>query len=150
MASKRSPGRQRRHLNPGEHALLRRLVEQQLARIDEVDVGYVIDKGVPEADDLVASDERWRAMLGRQARLLHAALLAWWNEEVTFPWRSVAVMTSGLLYFISPWDLIPDVFPVVGQRDDAAVVAHCVELARTDLRRFARAEGLDLADHGLD
>jgi uncharacterized membrane protein YkvA (DUF1232 family) len=39
----------------------------------------------------------------------------------------VALM-GALLYFISPFDLLPDMLPIVGRTDDAAVVAGAIKL----------------------
>ena len=37
--------------------------------------------------------------------------------------KALAVMTFGLLYFLCPFDLIPDFIPVIGYFDDIAVLA---------------------------
>ena len=38
-----------------------------------------------------------------------------------------AVPALGLLYFVSPLDFIPDVFPILGQVDDLAIVVLALE-----------------------
>jgi uncharacterized membrane protein YkvA (DUF1232 family) len=37
------------------------------------------------------------------------------------PWQVKATMVVGLLYCLSPWDLIPEWVPVVGLLDDLAL-----------------------------
>lgn len=44
-----------------------------------------------------------------------------------------AQMISALIYFVSPVDIIPDFLPVVGYLDDAAVVAACIKLVKSDI-----------------
>jgi uncharacterized membrane protein YkvA (DUF1232 family) len=34
-----------------------------------------------------------------------------------------ATIATGLVYFLSPWDTVPDMIPFVGWTDDAAVIA---------------------------
>ena len=41
-----------------------------------------------------------------------------------------------LLYVLNPLDLIPDVLPIIGQIDDAAIVATCLMLVEHDLRTY--------------
>lgn len=39
------------------------------------------------------------------------------------PWYVRVILGAGLLYIISPYDLIPEWFPVVGIMDDLALAA---------------------------
>ena len=46
------------------------------------------------------------------------------------PWRAIGCMTAAVAYLLSPLDLIPDVFLVLGLADDALIhdyhtVGHC-------------------------
>lgn len=43
---------------------------------------------------------------------------------------------AGLIYLISPIDLMPDFIPIVGLLDDLAVLRVIVELIRSDLSKF--------------
>jgi uncharacterized membrane protein YkvA (DUF1232 family) len=43
-----------------------------------------------------------------------------------------------LLYVLNPLDLIPDFLPLVGQIDDAAVVAACLLMVRQDLHKYKK------------
>lgn len=52
------------------------------------------------------------------------------------PWTTIAVVTFALLYVLNPLDLIPDVLPVVGYVDDAAVVALCLKAVRSEVRAY--------------
>lgn len=61
------------------------------------------------------------------------------------PWRSLTMIVGGLLYFVAPLDLIPDVILGTGFLDDAAVVAFVLRSLRGDLDRFAEWE-----EHGSD
>ena len=91
--------------------------------------------GVPEK--LVAARSLLRggrlATLVRDVRSLFEMLL---DGEFKVPWSTTAAVVFGLGYFLMSVDLIPDVLPVVGFLDDAAVLAEVVYLVSGDLRRF--------------
>lgn len=46
------------------------------------------------------------------------------------PKGTVAAIIGTLLYVLSPVDLIPDVIPVVGYLDDAAVLGLCLKFCK--------------------
>lgn len=50
--------------------------------------------------------------------------------------RSVLAVIGGLLYFVSPVDLIPDVFVLLGFTDDAIVVSLVFGVVRQELAGF--------------
>lgn len=50
--------------------------------------------------------------------------------------ESVSVITGTLLYVLSPVDIIPDIVPVVGLSDDAAIVALCVASVAFDVEQY--------------
>lgn len=70
-------------------------------------------------------------------QLLIAMVRDYWARR----YRKVPVGVIGaaaftLLYVLNPLDLLPDVIPLVGQIDDAAVVAGCLMLIEHDLRSY--------------
>jgi uncharacterized membrane protein YkvA (DUF1232 family) len=58
------------------------------------------------------------------------------DRSFAVPWRTTAAIVFGLGYFLMSVDVIPDVLPVVGFLDDAAVLAEIVYLLSGDIRRF--------------
>lgn len=57
------------------------------------------------------------------------------------PFGTIAAIVGTLAYVLSPMDLIPDVIPIVGYLDDAAVLALCVKLTKFDVDRYKRETG---------
>jgi len=43
-----------------------------------------------------------------------------------------------LIYVLNPFDLVPDVLPVIGQVDDASVFAACLMLIQRDLNQYKK------------
>ena len=58
------------------------------------------------------------------------------------PKGTVAAIVGTLLYVLSPVDVIPDVIPVVGYLDDAAVLALCLKFAKHDVDEYKRVMGV--------
>jgi len=62
-------------------------------------------------------------------------------------WRSVALLVGGLLYTVSPADVVPDVVPFLGKLDDLAVLALITRLVNRDLREYCAFKGYLLDDY---
>jgi uncharacterized membrane protein YkvA (DUF1232 family) len=56
------------------------------------------------------------------------------------PVESLVVIVAGLLYVLSPFDVVPDVIPGVGVLDDAAVVGWVLKTVRDELEGFREWE----------
>lgn len=59
------------------------------------------------------------------------------------PWRTAAALAAALAYFVAPFDAVPDVIPVGGLLDDAAVLSLVFGAAEADLRRYCAWRGAD-------
>jgi uncharacterized membrane protein YkvA (DUF1232 family) len=53
-------------------------------------------------------------------------------------WGSKVLAIAALVYLISPIDAIPDIIPVLGLTDDAAVLAGTAARLATDLKRYMK------------
>ena len=74
-------------------------------------------------------------------------LRAWARREYTaVPWRTLIAVVAVLIYFLNPFDLIPDFLPTLGLVDDATLVALVVASISEDLARFREWE----AEQGAD
>lgn len=71
-----------------------------------------------------------------------ARLVAAWarKEYTTVPWRSILMAVGALVYFLDPFDAIPDAVPGLGYVDDASVIALVAGALKTDIERFVRWE----------
>ena len=52
------------------------------------------------------------------------------------PWWAISAVVFTLLYVFNPFDIVPDVLPVVGYVDDAAVFVLCLGLVEQQLREY--------------
>lgn len=86
---------------------------------------------------------------GRQILLLFELLRDWREGRQPMPWRSVAAVTAALLYFINPFDMMPDLLPAVGYLDDFVVIGACMRLIQSDLRAYMKSRRLPPEEYGL-
>lgn len=56
------------------------------------------------------------------------------------PWQSLLLIAAGLLYFVTPIDVVPDFISGLGLLDDATVLMFVVHRLRGELDRFRRWE----------
>lgn len=67
-----------------------------------------------------------------------------WSEgsyrRLTF--KTVSLATAALVYFVNPFDMVPDMLPFLGFVDDAAVIGFVIAAIRKELNRFRMWEGV--------
>jgi len=56
------------------------------------------------------------------------------------PWKSILLITGGLIYFITPLDFIPDFIPVFGMLDDVSVIMWIFKSISSDIEDFEAFE----------
>ena len=94
-----------------------------------------------------SEDNLWNKITGTAKKagsnLIYEVLqLFYVAQNPNVPMKIRAAMVAPLGYFISPVDLIPDLAPVVGYTDDAAVIAMAIAFAHAyindDIRQNAK------------
>ncbi len=58
------------------------------------------------------------------------------KEYKDIPLGTLIALVSGLLYWLSPADIIPDIIPIAGYVDDATVIAACLKLINDDIKEY--------------
>lgn len=90
--------------------------------------------------DVARKSERRGGRLGgvrEDLRLLQLLCLAWWRGEYRqISQQALIAAIAGLLYFLSPLDLLPDWLLGLGFLDDIAVLAWVVRSWRGELEAF--------------
>ena len=62
---------------------------------------------------------------------------AWFGQEYReVPWQTIAIALGAIIYFVNPFDAIPDFIPGVGYLDDALVIGVTVKSIKTALDAF--------------
>ncbi len=108
------------------------LIQRGSPKMTEKDLQKVVDKS-----DEIEKKFRSRGPLQRfidDGKLLISAVRDYWTGKYRkWPWGTVAAVVFTLIYVLDPFDLVPDVLPIIGEVDDAAVVAACLFLVERDL-----------------
>lgn len=76
--------------------------------------------------------------LWQDIKLLYSMISDVVKGRYKLPYRTIAAVAFTLLYFVNPFDLIPDIIPVVGYIDDAFVVSLCIKFIGTDLEKYRK------------
>jgi uncharacterized membrane protein YkvA (DUF1232 family) len=91
-------------------------------------------------DEAAEKGNRQRRIFGNLWTDFLAALrlLRAWNRG---QYRGMSLGTilsalAALIYFVNPFDLLPDIFPIFGYLDDATIVAWVLHSIRGDLEKF--------------
>ncbi|MBE9486980.1 MAG: DUF1232 domain-containing protein [Chloroflexi bacterium] len=58
------------------------------------------------------------------------------------PKKALTSMTVALIYFLVPFDVIPDFIPLVGYLDDALLLKFALDFAREDLDAYLIWKGM--------
>ena len=62
---------------------------------------------------------------------------SWVNGEYReIPWKSIVLAIAAVIYFVNPFDLIPDFLPFIGYADDATVIGFVIASLRKDIQQF--------------
>ncbi len=106
-------------------------------KVTDKDIETVVDKSEEIQKRFTSSGPLHRFV--DDGRLLVSAVRDYWSGRYRrLPLGTLGAIVFSLLYVFDPLDLIPDVLPIIGQIDDAAVVAGCLLLVEHDLGTYAR------------
>lgn len=110
-------------------------VKEGAQDVTEKDVEKVIKKS-----EEIKKKFNTRGPLARfieDARLLLAVVKDYRSGEYRqIPYATIAAIVFTLIYVFNPFDLVPDVLPIIGQLDDVAVMSACLILIEQDLSKY--------------
>jgi len=94
---------------------------------------------VEKLQDVEGRQELYNDFVGKvntYVRLMRSVL----RGEYHLPWKSVLLIVAGLVYFVSPVDLIPDFIPMSGLIDDVSIILWIFSTLREDIEHFSEWE----------
>lgn len=113
------------------------LVTEGAQRVADKDVETVVSKSEEIKRRFGAGGPLHRFV--EDGQLLIGMVRDYWSRSYRqVPFGTVAAAVFTLIYVLNPLDLIPDFLPIIGQVDDAAVVAGCLVLIEQDLRAYRK------------
>ena len=112
-------------------------VKEGAKKMTDKDVEKVVDKSEEIKKKFTAYGPLKRFI--DDAKLLLAMVKDYWRKSYgQTPFGVIGAIVFTLIYVFNPFDLVPDVLPVIGQVDDASVFAACLMLIERDLRKYKK------------
>lgn len=75
---------------------------------------------------------------------LFRLLKAWQKRSYTkVPWKTIIYILAALIYFINPFDVVPDFIPGLGLIDDLSVLTFVINSVKSDIEAFKKWENED-------
>ena len=110
-------------------------IKRGAAEVEDDDVQKVMDRASDIKNKVIDSNLLKR--FSEDVKLLIAMIKDYWNDVYReIPWWVIASVVFALLYVLNPIDLIPDVIPILGLTDDAAVLALCLAMTDKDILKY--------------
>ncbi len=119
-------------------------IEKASESAEEKDVSKVLKKSDKIMDKAKKLDLNALSRLFNQIKLT-LEMLKDYRAKVyrEIPWKTIALITVALLYFWNPFDVIPDLMPLIGFTDDAIAFASIFKAVQTDLKKYALWKGYE-------
>lgn len=110
-------------------------VKEGAQNVTEKDVEKVISKSEEIQKKFSAKGPLARFI--EDGQLLIAIVKDYWSGAYRqVPYGAIASIVFTLIYVLNPFDLVPDMLPVIGQLDDVAVMGACLILVEQDLHKY--------------
>ena len=107
---------------------------------------YVTDKPktaqlLEEAMEKAKRNKGALTKLWGKLMVLFRLVSAWVKGEYTdVPLKTILLAIAAIIYFLNPFDVIPDFIPGLGYVDDVSVIAYAINSIRGDLDKFLEWE----------
>lgn len=116
--------------NPSEE-----FVKAGAQNVTEGDVEKVVNKSEDIKRKFSAKGPLARFV--EDGKLLTAIVKDYWAGAYRqVPYGALASIVFSLIYVLNPFDMMPDMLPLIGQLDDVAVMGACLILVEHDLQKY--------------
>ena len=117
---------------------------QKLENVNE----QLTESDINEYSDKYSENNFWKKIKGTVKsaglELIYRSLQLYYvTENPNCPMKVKAGIFAALGYFISPFDLIPDITPIVGYSDDAGAIAVALAMAQIYIDDTVRQKAKD-------
>ena len=110
-------------------------VKEGAQKVTENDVEKVVNKSEEIKKKFSAKGPLARFI--EDGQLLIEIVKDYWSGAYRqVPYGAIASIVFTLIYVLNPFDLVPDMLPLIGQLDDVAVMGACLILVEQDLHKY--------------
>jgi uncharacterized membrane protein YkvA (DUF1232 family) len=111
------------------------IIKEGAQNVTEKDVEIVINKSEELQKRFGAKGPLARFI--EDGKLFVAIVKDYWSGAYRqVPYGVIASIVFSLIYVLNPFDLMPDVLPLIGQVDDVAVMGACLLMVEQDLHKY--------------
>lgn len=104
---------------------------------DKKKAQYLLDEALRKANNNKGALEKIWADLFGLFRLVGAWIK---GEYVRVPYKTILYAIGAIIYFVNPFDVIPDFIPLAGYVDDATVIGFVINSIKDEIERFKKWE----------
>ncbi len=123
-------------------------VKEGAEKVTSKDIETVVDKSEEIKKKFSARGPLRRFV--EDAKVLLALVKDWRTGKYRQAlYGTIAAVVFALIYVFNPFDIVPDVLPIIGVVDDATVIGACLMLIERDLIKYRSwKEGQPLLEEG--
>ncbi len=106
---------------------------------------YIEDKDKAEhlLSAAIAKAERHQTTLKNiweDLQALFRLMKVWIRGDYAIPWQTLLFVIAAIVYFVNPFDIVPDFIPGSGYLDDATVIGFVLKSIKRDIVLFLQWE----------
>jgi uncharacterized membrane protein YkvA (DUF1232 family) len=111
------------------------VLEDGSQKVTQKDVELVVSKSEEIQKKFSAKGPLARFIM--DGKLLISLVKDYWARSYSqIPYGILSSAVFTLVYVFNPFDIVPDMLPVIGQVDDVAVLSACLLLIEQDLNKY--------------
>lgn len=111
--------------------------EKRRKKVTEEDIAKAIKRGKEKIEDLEKDVPKALFSIFQDVKDMWLMLKDYWSKKyTTLPFSAISAIVVGLLYLVSPFDVIFDFIPFVGYIDDLFVLTLALKVIDQDLEKY--------------
>jgi uncharacterized membrane protein YkvA (DUF1232 family) len=107
---------------------------------DNKRVQVLLSSSKSKLQSIVDNNEKLKEFTEKVSLMIRMLKAQFTGDYRDFPWKSLVMIAGALIYFITPFDLIPDFIPALGLTDDATIVYWIYQSLQVDVDKFKQWE----------